>query len=121
MPHGFFTIDEWKSLKRGQPAQWVTVCHVSADKTLTQAIEELEILGKPGFFRVVQTQRMVWAEMEDGKLRLRRSHTMTPESLARTAEAFDRDGGRYPVEEARRIRANQKLAQTARKKSKRTD
>src|SRR4051812_25205167 len=119
MPHGFFTIEQWKSPKRGVAPQWITVCHVGADKTLTEAIQELEVLGKPGFFRVVQTQRMVWAEIENGTLRLRPKHAMSPESLARTAEAFDRDGGRYPVEEARQIRAAQKRAQVARRKKSR--
>jgi hypothetical protein len=111
MPHGFFTIQQWKSPKRGAKPQWVDVCHLDACNSLSDAIAALETQGKPGFFRIVQTQRMIWAELENGKLRLRRSHASNPESLARTAEAFIRDGGRYPVEEAREIRRKAKAAQ----------
>ena len=71
---------------------------------MTDAMQYLESLGKPGFYRVVQTRRMVWAEMESGKLRLRRWHASSPEGLARTADAFQRDGGKYPVEKAREER-----------------
>jgi len=76
MPHGFFTIEQWRNKK------WVTVCHLNGDK--------------PWFFRVVQTQRMVWAEKADGKLRLRKWHANNPETLSRSAKAFDRDRGRWP-------------------------
>ena len=90
MPHGFYTIEQWRGKK------WVTVCHLDGGHSLTKAIEELERRGKPGFFRIVQMQRMIWAEKKDGKLRLRKWHAGNPETLSRGAEAFDRDGGKWP-------------------------
>ena len=108
MPQGFLTIEKWERAKRNGKSQWMVVCHLGAEHSLTDAMQHLESLGKPGFYRVVQTQRMVWAEMESGKLRLHRWHASSPESLARTAEAFERDGGRYPVEKAREERKRAK-------------
>jgi len=90
MAHGFFTIEQWRNKK------WVTVCHLNGDQSVTDALRELERRDKPGFFRVVQTQRMIWAEKTDGELRLRKWHANKPETLSRSAEAFDRDGGRWP-------------------------
>ena len=89
MAHGFFTVEQWRN------KQWVTVCHVSGHQSLTDAIQELERRNKAGFFRVTQIQRMIWAEKTDGKLRLRKWHANSPETLSRSAEAFDRDGGKY--------------------------
>jgi hypothetical protein len=43
--------------------------------------------------------------MEEGKLRLHGSHASSPENLARMVEIFEREGGRRPVEKARRQRA----------------
>ena len=90
MAHGFFTIEQWRDKK------WVTVCHLNADQSVTDALEELERRDKPGCFRIVQTQRMIWAEKIDGKLKLRKWHAGNPETLSRTAEAFDRDRGKWP-------------------------
>jgi hypothetical protein len=90
MAHGFYTIEQWRGKR------WVTVCHLDGGQSLTAALEEVQRRGKAGFFRVVQTQRMIWAEKHDGKLRLRKWHAGSPETLARTAEAFDRDGGKWP-------------------------
>jgi hypothetical protein len=53
--------------------------------------------GKPGFYRVVQMQRMIWAEESEGKLRLKKWHAGSPESLERTAAAYTGDRGKYPV------------------------
>ena len=91
MAHGFFTIEEWRTKK------WVTVCHLNADQSVTDALEELERRDKPGYFRIVQTQRMIWAEKIDGKLKLRKWHAGNPETLLRGVEAFDRDGGKWPT------------------------
>jgi hypothetical protein len=89
MPFGFFTVEQWHGKKRG----WTTVCHVTGyGKTLTEAIKQLESLGKPGFFRITQTQRIIFAEKEKGKLRMRKWHVSTPEGLARAAEQFEREG-----------------------------
>jgi hypothetical protein len=90
MAHGFFTIEQWRNKR------WVTVCHVDGHQSLTDAMTELERRGKAGFFRVVQMQRMIWAEKQDGKLKLRKWHASNPGTLSRTAEAFDRDGGKWP-------------------------
>ncbi|HSU55370.1 MAG TPA: hypothetical protein VLT36_15040 [Candidatus Dormibacteraeota bacterium] len=90
MAHGYFIIEQWRDKK------WVTVCHVDGDRSVTDALEELERRRRPGFFRVVQMQRMIWAEKKNGKLKLRKWHAITPDTLARTAKAFDRDGGKWP-------------------------
>ena len=90
MAHGFFTIEEWRNKK------WVTVCHLNADQSVTDALQELERRDKAGYFRIVQTQRMIWAEKIGGKLKLRKWHAGSPETLSRGAEAFDRDGGKWP-------------------------
>ena len=68
MPHGFFTVEEWRAPKAGAKSQWVPVLHLDAGQSLTKAIAALENRGKPGLFRVIQTQRQIWAEMEGGKL-----------------------------------------------------
>jgi len=60
-------------------------------------MEWIEAEGKPGFFRVIQMQRVIWAEKIGGKLRLRKWHAGSPESLERGAAAYERDGGKYPV------------------------
>jgi hypothetical protein len=91
MAHRFFTIEEWRNKK------WVTVCHLNADQSVTAAIQKLERRDKPGYFRIVQTQRMIWAEKIGGRLKLRKWHAGSPETLSRGAEAFDRDKGRWPT------------------------
>jgi hypothetical protein len=91
MAHGFFTIEEWRDKK------WVKVCDLNADESVTNALVELERRGKPGYFRIVQTQRMIWAEKINGKLKLRKWHAGSPETLSRGAAAFDRDGGKWPT------------------------
>jgi hypothetical protein len=96
MAHGFFTIEQWKPPKRGAKSQWVPILDLNADQSLSDALSAIESRGKAGFFRVIQTQRQVWAETIDGKLRLRKWHAMTPEELSRTAAAFERGGGRWP-------------------------
>jgi hypothetical protein len=101
MAHGFFTIEQWKSPKRGAKPQWVAVAHLNGDQSLSAALREIEERGEPGFYRVVQTLRQVWAETVGGNLRMRKWHAMTPDHLARTAEAFDRDGGRWPEKHPR--------------------
>jgi hypothetical protein len=97
MPHGFFTIEQWKPRKRRGAPEWVAVEHVDADRSLTDVFREIQRRNRPGFYRVIQTQRQVWAEKVNGKLRLRKWHAGSPESLARTADAFVRDKGRWPT------------------------
>jgi hypothetical protein len=96
MAHGFFTIEQMKPPKRGARPAWVPVLHLDASHCLSDAFQAIEERGRAGFYRVIQTQRFVWAEKVDGQLRLQQRHASTPEELARTAEAFERDGGRWP-------------------------
>src|SRR5689334_17924305 len=97
MPHGFFTLEQWIRQPSESEPRWIPVCHVDASQTLSDAIQRLEDLGKPGFYRVIQTQRMIWAEAQNGKLRLRKWHAGSAKSLSRTAAAFERDKGKWPV------------------------
>ena len=73
-------------------------------------MEALEKRGQPGLYRVVQTQRCIWAEMEKGKVRLHGSHAGSPESLAKITELYEKENGRRPVEKARQERAAAKQA-----------
>jgi hypothetical protein len=50
----------------------------------------IEAEGRPGFFRVAQTKRMIRAERIDGKLRLDRKHAGSKETLERSVQAFER-------------------------------
>jgi hypothetical protein len=51
----------------------------------------------PEFYRVLQTQRVVWAEKQDGKLHLRKRHAGSIENMHRGAEAYEREAGRFTV------------------------
>jgi hypothetical protein len=91
MSHGFFTIEQWRR------KQWLTVCHVDGCHSVSDALRELERRNKAGFFRITQMQRMVWAEKIHGRLRLRKWHALNPNTLSRSAVAFDRDKGKWPT------------------------
>ena len=93
MAHGFLTIEKWQ----GQKKRWATVCHLNGDQSMADALQHLERQGKAGFFRIVQTQRMIWAEKIKGKLKLRKWHANSPEMLSRTAKAYERDRGKWPL------------------------
>lgn len=86
------------------PEAWIAVLQLPFGATLTAAEEALEKLGEPGFYRVVQMQRVIWAETEAGRLKLRKSHASSADSLKKMQEMFERCGGRYPHEEVRRAR-----------------
>jgi hypothetical protein len=88
MAHGFFTIEQWRGKK------WQTICHLDATQSLAAAVNELKRRDKTGFFRIVQTQRMIWAEKSNGRLHLHKWHAGNPETLSRSTKAFDRDGGK---------------------------
>jgi hypothetical protein len=96
MAYGFFTIEQWKPPKRGAESAWVPILHLDADHSLSDALRAIEDRDQTGFYGVVQTQRHVWAEKVDGKLHLRKRHAGSAEELARTAEAYERDGGKWP-------------------------
>jgi hypothetical protein len=93
MARGFLTIEKWQ----GKRKQWLPVCHLNAEQSMTHALRQLEQRGKAGFFRVVQTQRMIWAERTKKKLKLRKWHANNPDTLMRTAKAYERDRGKWPV------------------------
>ena len=96
MPQGFYTVEQWRRPDKKAKPQWVAIKHLSSDQSITDAIEVLEKAKRGGLFRVVQTQRLIWAEQKQGKLKLRKWHASSPEIVARTAAAFERDGGRWP-------------------------
>ena len=93
MPQGYYTIEQWK------PPKWVAVAVLPFGLSLTEAERALERMGKPGFYRLVQTQRIVWCEADGSGIRMRRSHASSPRSLAGMQKMFDRMGGRYPIDE----------------------
>jgi hypothetical protein len=111
MPQGYYTIEQWKKSKNGQ-TKWVAVLHLPFGQSLTAAEHALEGLRKPGFYRLVQTQRVIWVEMTEGKPRLRKSHAGSPESLDDMARIFERTGGKFPAEEVRAARRRIKAAQS---------
>ena len=103
MPHGFFTVEQWKR------PRWIPILHLDSYQSLMKATAALEKRGEPGLFRIVQMQRCVWGEMEAGRLRLHGSHASSPEDLAQMVEIFEREGGRRPVAKARAERAAVKI------------
>jgi hypothetical protein len=108
MPHGFFTVEQWKRPRNGAKSQWVAILHLDSYQSLTKTIQALENSGKPGLYRVLQTQRCIWAQMEARKLRLHGSHAGSPEGLARLVQIYEDEGGRRPVQKARQDRAQAK-------------
>ena len=98
MPQGYYTIEQWRR------PRWVEAAVLPFGLSLTAAERELARLGKPGLYRLVQTQRIVWCERDGKKLRLRKSHAGSPAGLARIEEMFDRTGGVYPAAEAQAAR-----------------
>ena len=108
MPQGYYTIEQWKRPKRNGTLEWVPVLTLPFGGTLTAAEKALAQLGKPGFYRVVQTQRVIWAERDGKNFRLRKSHAGSPASLDRIRQMFERCGGRYPLEEVRETRRQSK-------------
>jgi hypothetical protein len=108
MPQGYYTIEQWTRTKSGGRTEWVAVLHLPLGESLTTAEQAIERLGKPGFYRVVQTQRVIWAEREGSGLRLRKSHAGSPESLDSMRKMFERTAGVYPIEEVRQARKRAK-------------
>lgn len=108
MPHGYFTVEQWKPGRGKAKGLWAPVLHLDSCHSLTKAIEALDQRGKAGLYRVSQMQRCVWAEVEGGKLRLHGSHASSLEGLSRLTAVYEREGGRRPVEKARAERAKAK-------------
>jgi hypothetical protein len=115
MSHGFFTVEQWKRPRNGTAGKWVPILHLDAYQSSNNAVEALAKRGRAGLFRIVQTQRIIWSEMEDGELRLHGSHVGSRQGLARLAALYDREGGRRPVEKARRDRARAKARRQSRR------
>jgi hypothetical protein len=97
MPYGYFVVEQRKAVKPGAATEWTPIHHFDARTTLTKVMQWIEAEGKPGFYRVIQMQRAVWAEKIGGRLRLRKWHAGSLESLERGADAYERDAGKYPV------------------------
>src|SRR5690242_15769949 len=107
MPQGYYTIEQWKSAKRAA-SEWTPVLNLPFGASLTAAETALKNLGKPGLFRIVQMQRVVWAEHDGSNLRLRKSHASSPDGLDSIREMFERTDGKYPIEEVKQVRREQK-------------
>src|ERR1700722_9031154 len=104
MPQGYYTIEQWTPPKSGKQPAWVAITHLPFGLSQTAAEEALQKLGRPGLYRLGQMQRVIWAEKEAGKLRLRKSHASSPDSLDGIRQMFERNGGKYPLEEVRAAR-----------------
>jgi hypothetical protein len=102
MSQGYYTVEQWKR------PRWVAVAVLPFGLSQTAAEQALERMGKPGLYRLVQTQRIVWCESTGSGVRLRKSHASSPQSLERMQEMFDRTAGRYPVEEVKAARRDAK-------------
>jgi len=111
MPQGYYTIEQWMQPKKGAPFQWSEIMHLPFGASLTEAEDALKGLGNSGLFRLLQMQRIIWAEHEGESLRLRKSHASSPQNLNTVCQMFARSGGRYPVEEVKAARKQQKKAQ----------
>ena len=105
MPTGFFTVEQWTRARAGSALQWIPILHLDSSESLSKAMDALEKRGQPGLYRVVQTQRCIWAEMEKGKLRLHGSHAGSSENLAKLTDLYEKENGCRPVEKARQDRA----------------
>jgi hypothetical protein len=108
MPQGYYTIEQWAKSKKGAKPEWRAILHLPFGLSLSAAEAALANLGKPGFYRLVHMQRVIWAEKENGTLRLRKSHAGSPQSLDKIRQMFDRCAGRYPLEEVSAARRRQK-------------
>jgi hypothetical protein len=111
MPQGYYTIEQWKRPRKKTAFEWVGILTLPFGATLTEAEQALARLDNPGFYRVIQMQRVVWVERQGGKVHLRKSHAGSPDSLDRMRQMFERCGGRYPHEEVRTARRQAKKPQ----------
>jgi hypothetical protein len=112
MPQGYYTIEQWKQPRKNAPGEWVAILHLPFGMSLTAAENELAKLGKPGLYRLVHTQRVIWVENDGDRLRLRKSHAGSPESLDRIRQMFERCNGSYPAEEVREARRRARKGQS---------
>jgi hypothetical protein len=115
MPQGYYTIEKWTGNGRDGKPKWGVVMDLPFGITQTAAEKVLEQSGKPGFFRLVQTQRVIWAEKQPAGLKLRKSHASSPQSLEGMRKMFERCKGKFPEEEVRQARRKMKLQNSSRR------
>jgi hypothetical protein len=100
MPQGYYTIERWTATD-GAPGRWSTVLQLPFGVSFTAAESALEKLDRAGFFRIVQMQRVIWAEKHGSAVKLRKSHAASEAGLDRMRAMFERCGGVYPAAEVR--------------------
>jgi hypothetical protein len=108
MPQGYYTVERWTESRKDTKAEWTAIFHLPFGQSLTAAEKAIEKRNQPGFYRVIHMQRVIWAEKDADKLRLRKSHAGSPESLDSMRQMFERTDGRYPIEEVREARRQAK-------------
>jgi hypothetical protein len=108
MPQGYYTIERWAQRKKGAAFSWAPILQLPFGANLTAAERALAELDKPGLYRIVQMQRVIWAEKRNGELVLRKSHASSPRGLVGICEMFHRSNGQYPIDEIREARKKQK-------------
>src|SRR6476660_8208865 len=104
MPQGYYTVEQWMRPKKGAELQWMEVLQLPFGTSLTEAENALKRLGKPGLFRLLQMQRVIWAEQDGKSLRMRKSHASSPQNLDTIRQMFDHSSVRYPIEEVQEAR-----------------
>jgi hypothetical protein len=109
MPQGYYTIEQWTRGKKGSAGAWVEILHLPFGRSLTEAETAVKNLGMAGLYRIVQMQRVIWAEPDGDELRMRKSHAGSPANLDEVRQMFERSKGRYPVEEVEEARKRQKF------------
>src|ERR1700750_145144 len=109
MPQGYYTIEQWTPAKKRPQGRWIEILHLPFGRSLTEAETAVKNLGTPGLYRIVQMQRVGWAGQEGDQRRLRKSQAGSPENLDEVRQMFERSKGRYPVEEVREARRQQKI------------
>jgi hypothetical protein len=109
MPQGYYVVEQWTRSTKDAAAEWIPFLILPFGATLTAAEQALEKLGNPGFYRIVQMQRVIWADQDEGVFKLRKSHANSPHGLKKMQAMFERCGGRYPREEVRAARRLSKI------------
>ena len=105
MPHGFFTIEQWVAQQKGSASQWIPILHLDSYQSLTKAMTALKRAASQGSIESPRCNGVFGPRWKGGRLRLHGSHASSPENLAQVVDIFDREGGRRPIEDARKQRA----------------
>lgn len=88
MPQGYYVVQQSTCPTQEAAAAWIPVLVLPFGATLTAAEQALAELQEPGFYRIVQMQRVIWAEREAGVLRLRKSTRTPRKALRRCKRCF---------------------------------